>query len=107
MRAHNTNTWYCYSSFDYIGSPVKEDLKICWDGCACGVSQIDQILTVSLGLLGGVLGIPDGLHLGDIGTVLIFSGLVGSKSLSSPPDASNKSCVSAGLDEGGNTEWLC
>ena len=45
-------------------------LKISGNGCASDVGQVDQLFSVGSGGLGGLLGIPDGLHLSVVCTEL-------------------------------------
>merc|ERR1719234_1718927 len=68
-------------------------------GC---LRQVDHVFSVGLGGGGGLLSVPDGLHLGQVGTVLILNHLVLSKPLVSPPHASNQCGPPGGLDKGGD-----
>ena len=51
-----------------------------------------------LGGLLGLLSVPDWLHLGEVGAVLVLGGLVGLPSLVSPPDSNQQGCPPAGLE---------
>merc|ERR1719250_119780 len=105
MRAHKVRyrtvilvPTTCSTAFSY--------LEISWNWSSSGVSEINHILAVCLGSCGGFLGIPDRLHLGNIGTVLILGSLIGNKPLATPPDTSYQCTPSGGLNQGRNSEGL-
>ena len=49
---------------------INVHLEVSGDGSASGVGQVDHVFSVGLGGSGGLLGVPDGLHLGEVGAVL-------------------------------------
>merc|ERR1712111_176109 len=72
-------------------------LKIGRNWSSSCLGQINHVLTVGLGCLLSLLCVPDGLHLGQVCSVLIFCSLVCLPSLVTPPDAHQQVCPSAGL----------
>jgi len=77
-------------------------LEVCGDWGACCLRQVDHVFSVGLGGGGGLLSVPDGLHLGEVGAVLILDDLVLSEPLVAPPDAGDQSRPTGGLDQGGD-----
>eukprot|EP00088_Acartia_fossae_P050905 TRINITY_DN5712_c0_g1_i1.p1 TRINITY_DN5712_c0_g1~~TRINITY_DN5712_c0_g1_i1.p1 ORF type:complete len:106 (-),score=27.20 TRINITY_DN5712_c0_g1_i1:19-336(-) len=85
----------------------QNSLEVSGDRGAGGLGQVDHVLSVGCGGLGGLLSVPDGLHLSVVGADLILGGLVDLVSVSSPVNASNQCSPSAGLDEGRDTDGFC
>merc|ERR1719468_407993 len=104
MRAYYSNNRAEFLETTTESQIHNVHLEVCGDGCASGLGQVDHVFSVGLGLGGGLLGIPDRLHLGDIGAVLILSRLVGLPSFVSPPDTNQESSPPGGLDEGRHSQ---
>ena len=106
-----------YSRFDYTLNIYCLHLEVSWDWGAGSLRQVDHVLSVSLevkrvvshrkysgwqkshlGRFLCLLGVPDWLHLGEVGAVLVLGGLVSLPSLVSPPDSNQQGCPPAGLE---------
>ena len=70
MRAYYSNNRAEFLETTTESQIHNVHLEVCGDGCASGLGQVDHVFSVGLGLGSGLLGIPDGLHLGDVGAVL-------------------------------------
>ena len=77
--------------------------RLAWNGKELNASPEKQQHSHLGGLL-GLLSVPDWLHLGEVGAVLVLGGFVGLPPLVPPPDTNQQGRPPAGL--GGNKKLL-